>query len=43
MAPIRQQADMTSKLKQGDTGKADGVLARQKMKKEANEYDRPIR
>jgi hypothetical protein len=43
MAPIRQLADMTSKFKQGDTGKTGGVLARQKMKKEAGEYDRPIR
>jgi hypothetical protein len=29
--------------KKGDTGQADGVLARQEMKKEADEYDRPIR
>jgi hypothetical protein len=29
--------------KKGNTGRVDGVLARQEMKKEADEYDRPIR
>jgi hypothetical protein len=29
--------------KKGTTGRVDGVLARQEMKKEADEYDRPIR
>jgi hypothetical protein len=42
MAPIRQQADVASKTKKGNTGRIDDVWAKQEIKKKADEYYRPI-